>query len=497
MKIAEFAHDVDHNGVDLVMIPTHGCGLFRSLLLGSVTAKVLHDVQCPVWTATHAEEQNSPQLPKTIMCAVDGTPKTPALLQWAVEFSRQMGATLRLLHVVPPITDWAALPGEEELQEEVRNEARAKIDDLKRSVGIDLPVRISVGPVVATAVTEQAREESADLILIGTRIAAILAGAFADACVRDYPARAVSGPERLGRAVRTTKPSDAEHRARRLADDPVGMGAEAPERLIEHPAANDHQVSVSDAGPPHRRASPTSPVDMHSGAWTPTELCSLPIFSAACFRNSLSNSGSNWRPGHAASPRMACTRRRVAPVSFENSAAQAITGVSLGSPVDRAHHVAPSHVLLDRRLFHVRTGPHRALRVVQNLGGDRTEQKPAERTISVRRHHDQVHAFGDRELGDHVGRFPRVGDPLHTKICEFRYSEVIQLPLEFAFPDPRCRPAPPRPSPPCLGRVAEASATLIRVTRAPKRVAIAFSTKGAPPRARAGKSSKEENVFDR
>ncbi len=163
LQITEFAHE---NSVDLIMIPTHGSGLFRSLLIGSVAAKVLHDVTCPVWTATHAEEQHSPQVPKTIVCAVDGGPKTPVLMQWAVEFSRQMGADLRFLHVVPPITDWAALPGEEELQEEVRDEARAKLDELKRSVGIDLPVRVSVGPVVAT-ITEQAREENADLVLIG------------------------------------------------------------------------------------------------------------------------------------------------------------------------------------------------------------------------------------------------------------------------------------------------------------------------------------------
>jgi nucleotide-binding universal stress UspA family protein len=163
LKMTEFAHN---NAVDLIMIPTHGCGLFRSLLIGSVTAKVLHDANCPVWTATHAEEQRSPHVPKTILCAVDGTPKTPALLQWAAEFSRQMGATLKLLHVVPPITDWASLPGERELQEEVREEARAKIDELKRSVGMELPVRVTVGPIVDT-VAEEAREEQADLILIG------------------------------------------------------------------------------------------------------------------------------------------------------------------------------------------------------------------------------------------------------------------------------------------------------------------------------------------
>ncbi|MGH9593307.1 MAG: universal stress protein, partial [Bryobacteraceae bacterium] len=50
--ITRFAHA---EGVDLIMMPTHGYGPFRSLLLGSITAKVLHDAECPVWTATHIE----------------------------------------------------------------------------------------------------------------------------------------------------------------------------------------------------------------------------------------------------------------------------------------------------------------------------------------------------------------------------------------------------------------------------------------------------------
>ena len=44
------------HGTDLIMMPTHGYGVFRGLLLGSVTAKVLHDAVCPVWTAVHVEE---------------------------------------------------------------------------------------------------------------------------------------------------------------------------------------------------------------------------------------------------------------------------------------------------------------------------------------------------------------------------------------------------------------------------------------------------------
>ena len=121
-RIADFAHG---HGVDLIMMPTHGLGLFRSLLVGSATAKVLHDAQCPVWTAA-----------------------------------------LRLLHVVGPITDWPSLDSERALQEQVRQTAHAKIVSLQASAGVHAPPRVAVGDIVAT-VAEHAQEEDADLILIG------------------------------------------------------------------------------------------------------------------------------------------------------------------------------------------------------------------------------------------------------------------------------------------------------------------------------------------
>ena len=47
------AHEIvktarDHN-VDLIAMSTRGEGVFYRFLLGSVTAKVLHEIQCPVW----------------------------------------------------------------------------------------------------------------------------------------------------------------------------------------------------------------------------------------------------------------------------------------------------------------------------------------------------------------------------------------------------------------------------------------------------------------
>ncbi len=36
---------------------TRGEGAFFRFLLGSVTAKVLHEIHCPVWTGAHLEEE--------------------------------------------------------------------------------------------------------------------------------------------------------------------------------------------------------------------------------------------------------------------------------------------------------------------------------------------------------------------------------------------------------------------------------------------------------
>jgi nucleotide-binding universal stress UspA family protein len=163
LKIAEFTRD---HAVDLVMIPTHGHGLFRGLLLGSVTSKVLHDVHCPVWTAAHAEKQHAQELPRKILCALDGSEKSLALAQWAADFSRQVGASLQLLHVLQPISDWLSLESEKELQEELREESRTRIESSLKSGGLDLPLRIAVGEIVAT-ITEEARQEGADLIVLG------------------------------------------------------------------------------------------------------------------------------------------------------------------------------------------------------------------------------------------------------------------------------------------------------------------------------------------
>ncbi len=163
--ITDFAHTRD---VDLVMMPTHGYGPFRSLLLGSVTAKVLHDAECPVWTAAHVAEAPRGQHVgcHNILCAVDRTPNSVVLMKWAGEFAMDSNATLRLVHVIPGMEGDLTRQMDREFEEELRKDARQTIDGLQESAGIKAALCVTAGDV-AGCVREEACRHGADLVVIG------------------------------------------------------------------------------------------------------------------------------------------------------------------------------------------------------------------------------------------------------------------------------------------------------------------------------------------
>src|SRR5258708_456107 len=91
---------VRHQGADLVMLPTHGRAPLRRFLLGSVTAKVLHDLTVPVWTG------HPLRIPYTsILAAIDTSDEAEAVIRAAAALAASYRAKLSLVYVleVPPV----------------------------------------------------------------------------------------------------------------------------------------------------------------------------------------------------------------------------------------------------------------------------------------------------------------------------------------------------------------------------------------------------------
>jgi nucleotide-binding universal stress UspA family protein len=163
--IAEYA---EKENVDLIMMPTHGYGPFRRFLLGSVTAKVLHDAKCPIWTSAHAPESPAPPAGyRNVLCAVDLTPRSLPLIEWAAGFAREQGANLKLVHAIPAAEPPAGFDIEgERFRGFLLHSAREEFANIQKQAGTNFEVVVHGGDV-SRVVRRAAEEDHADLVVMG------------------------------------------------------------------------------------------------------------------------------------------------------------------------------------------------------------------------------------------------------------------------------------------------------------------------------------------
>ena len=91
---------------DLIMMPSHGY-TFDQFLLGSVTAKILHGAECPVWTDAHVQECPGHEFAiRNVLCAVDFSPRSHKTVTWAAQMAAEFSARLTLAHVTPSLEIW-------------------------------------------------------------------------------------------------------------------------------------------------------------------------------------------------------------------------------------------------------------------------------------------------------------------------------------------------------------------------------------------------------
>ena len=156
-------------GCGMIVMPTHGYGPFRRFLLGSVTAKILHDVNCPVFTGPHLECSPEPAARgfHKILCALDVAPESRTVLAWAARFARQFDAELSIVHAIPISTiHQEGLYFDPQWRTDVASSARLKIAGWQEEFEAPGAVLVEIGDIPG-AVRSAAETTGADLVIAG------------------------------------------------------------------------------------------------------------------------------------------------------------------------------------------------------------------------------------------------------------------------------------------------------------------------------------------
>ena len=169
-EIVKYAHE---HGIDLIAMPTHGFGAFRRFLLGSVTAKVLHDAHCPVWTSAHMEEHSRSEIVAigSVACAADLGPQTHATLHFAEGLAKAYEARLTLIHVSPIAMTRPAIYYDTHVFASLTKEARAEVDKLLAAESVEADVFIEAGDP-AHVIRGYTAKHRTDILVIGRGSAA-------------------------------------------------------------------------------------------------------------------------------------------------------------------------------------------------------------------------------------------------------------------------------------------------------------------------------------
>lgn len=153
----------------LIVMPTHGYGPFRRFILGSVTAKVLHDSEVPVLTGAHLEEaRNGDFAIHNVLCAVDLSVHSRNTVCWGGQMAAEFGAKLTLAHITPGVEIYG--PGgvyaAPEWREALISSAAQQMAKLQEQMGTHAETFIECGDV-PRLLKVAAEQTKADLLVVG------------------------------------------------------------------------------------------------------------------------------------------------------------------------------------------------------------------------------------------------------------------------------------------------------------------------------------------
>ena len=128
---------VEERDIDLIVMPTSGRGAFRRFILGSVTTKVLNDVDCPVLTGAHVDGISAFALTpyNKVACAVDLGEHSAQVLSKGKDFAAAYRADMTAIHAIsalaesPVFSAKGSAPPESSLKQRAESETERLLDE--------------------------------------------------------------------------------------------------------------------------------------------------------------------------------------------------------------------------------------------------------------------------------------------------------------------------------------------------------------------------------
>ena len=165
--VESIVEHVRHHGTDLVMMPSHGRSRFRSLLIGSVTAGVLHDTHCAVWTDAHCDEKTPHSEPfSSVVCAIDLSGKSTETLRFAKRLADENKAALHVVYSERAVEDFVNSPSAKRFRNFLAFRAKEEYEPLAQQANLEVPLEVLEGPI-AESIAAAVKRFNGDVLVIG------------------------------------------------------------------------------------------------------------------------------------------------------------------------------------------------------------------------------------------------------------------------------------------------------------------------------------------
>jgi nucleotide-binding universal stress UspA family protein len=155
----------------MLVVGARGRGGFASLLLGSVSQKVLHHATCPVAVIRAGHEPDLTSREGRIVVGVDGSRNADAALRWAIEEGRRRDADVEVVHAwnMPFVAPYAYVAADLDINtfEETAQETLDQAIRRAKPTAVDRVSKVVTMSGPSSLLLETAK--GADLIVVGSR----------------------------------------------------------------------------------------------------------------------------------------------------------------------------------------------------------------------------------------------------------------------------------------------------------------------------------------